>query len=509
MAVVFEEDKDKKDENQQTAGGMPQTGGGGQVASTAMSRQQEGSGQAPNIRKYIQANQGGASQLTEGLQEQAQKQSENLQKGLSSSRQAFEQQAGELEGKLGEQGQQTSQMAFKDPQAILQDQQRLDEFKRLQSQGYQDQIGQTAQDLTPYQQQQQALQSAGQMAGTESGRFQMLQQTFGKPSYSQGQQRLDQLLLQGDPTASRDLQYNINQMAQQAGQGIGQFSEEQQARLAALQDLSGQRASEIENMLQFGTDAEGLEADLSGRGLRDIQSDLESRLQDIQATAPQEADALRERLAANQLFDRDLSVLGLDPGQRLYDVDLAKYMNQSNFNPSIANISQQDEFARYQALRQLAGDQEADLFGGATEVGGFKPYEYDTEALRQAIANRESSVNELFAETKQALSNPWYQSGKDQVQWYLDRWGDDSQIGKVFRAIQDVRDAEQPSYEQLQNVISQYEQNPQYFRGSSSVPFAQSIERLKRQLPQYQYNRMVNATPEEANLESGGYFNVT
>lgn len=510
MAVIFKEDEENEQKQGPGSSGAMQTssapmaGGAGQ--GTSVARQQQGSGQAPNIQKYIQANQGAGSQLAEGLKEQAQKQAQSLQRGVDTSRTAFQQKAGELEGKLGEQGEQLVKSSFKDPQAILQNQSQLEEFKRLQSGGYQDQIGQTQQNLTPFQQQQQQLAQAGQMAGTEGGRFQLLQQTFGKPTYSQGQQRLDQLLLQGAPNATRTLQYDIGELAKQAGQQINQLGEEQKAKLEALQNLSSTRSQQIQDMLQFGETQDVLESDLSGRGLRDIQNDLEARMRQVQETAPQQVAGLRERLASNKLTQKDLDTLGLSAGTRLYNTDLAQFINQSDVSPTIAGIANQDEFARFQALRQLAGDTEADIFGGAQQVGGYRPYEFDSARLEDTLKQKETDFQNLLSSTRQSLTTPFYTGpGGEAIEFGLNRGYANSDpqyepLRRLYRSIRDVRAANQPSYEQMRELTSAYEAMPTWGRQTLVGPggdYNRVIQELMRQMPGYEYERVLNPVPED------------
>jgi hypothetical protein len=512
MAVIYKEDEEK--DEQQDQGGQvgqstsaPMSGGAGQTAPTA--RQQQGSGQAPNIQKYIEANQGGGSQLAQGLQQQAQKQAQNLQKGVDTSRTAFQQKAGEVEGKLGDQGEQLVKTSFKDPQAILQNQQQLDEFKRLQSGGYQDQIGQAAQNLTPFQQQQQQLAQASQMAGTESGRFQMLQQTFGKPTYSQGQQRLDQLLLQGTPNASRSLQYDIGNLAKQAGQQIGQFGEEQQAKLDALQNLSSTRSQQIQDMLQYGESQDQLESDMSGRGLRDIESDLQNRLNQIRQSAPEMVAGLRDRLANNKLTEKDLSDLGLTAGTRLFNTELDKYINQSAVNPTTTGIANQDEFARFQALRQLAGDTEVDIFGGATEVGGYNPYDFASQRLQTDLKQKETDVQNLVAETKNVVSNPFMsQSSRSGGQTYAESMVNQGLNPALpyHKFVLDLRQLEQnpnPTYNDILKVAQSFKAgvgalSPKSRLGVQPIleHYGPAFEKYLQNADVYQYDRMLQPVPD-------------
>lgn len=72
------------------------------------------------------------------------------------------------------------------------------------------------------------LTGVKEATNSESGRFGLLNQYFNKPSYSYGQQKLDQLILQADPNQASKLQA--------AGQNAAQFNDTYKAAQANLQN---------------------------------------------------------------------------------------------------------------------------------------------------------------------------------------------------------------------------------------------------------------------------------
>lgn len=387
MATEAKFNTDDEDQ-QETLSGVP-SAVGAPAGSVTAQRPATPSGR-PNVQQYLQANQGAGQRLASGIEKNVNKDAQSLGRSVDQSRSSLQTGSNPLESKLGQQGSDFAKASFKDPQALLNQQSQLDEFRRLQQEGYKGDIqnlgAQTASQQQGLQNQYSNLDKRVGQAGSETGRFDLLRSSLGQPNYSRGAQRLDQLFLQAQPGVNRTLQQNLKGVGAQGQQQVGAFSDEAKARLEALSGLSGQRSSEIANLLKGGTET-GLESDLSGRGLEDIGVSSQQRL--IQAQAAAEAvPGLQDRLTKNQLTAEDMQTLGLQAGSQIYDTDLLKYITRGEHLPTITSAADPAEFARYRALQQLSGDTSGDIYGGATEAGGFSPYQFDREGLMQNASNR-------------------------------------------------------------------------------------------------------------------------
>lgn len=411
---MAKEKKFNTDEEDDTAlssqGGAP--GASSASGATVAPRPSTPSGR-PNVQQYLNANQGAGDKLAGGIQSGFEKQVGSFDKAINTSKTDLSNAANPLEQNLGDAGSNKIKTAFKDPQAILSDQNQLAEFKKLQNQGYNANISGIQDNFTGQKQQLQnqygALDQQAKDATTESGRFNLLRSTFGQPNYSQGQQKLDQLFLQAQPGANRSLQTNLKTGVNQASQGLQGLDAESQARLSALTKLSSDRATQASNLIKGGNEA-GLEADISGRGLDDIGVSSQNRLASAQ-TSVADVPALRDRLKNNKLTNADLQALGLSSGTQLYDTDLSQFISQSDKIPTLAGAADPAEVARYRALQQLAGDTSGDIFGGAETVGDFKPYDYRNEDLTSSIAQRQKYFEQ--EKPKDLLEQLTKQYGKD------------------------------------------------------------------------------------------------
>jgi len=398
MATILEqeeeEQKDQEEQVPQIAGGIAGAPGAAAAAPPA-ARRPTGAGRATNLQRYIQANIGAGQELAGGLRSDIEQRAEQARAGIGETRTRFEQAASPLKRELGEEGQQAIETAFKDPQQLLQQQQQLEQFQRLRDVGAQQQIGQLGVGTQELQRQQQGVARSVEQAGTEAGRFQLLQGAFGQPSYSRGQRRLDQLLLQAAPGATRGLQGQLRGTAQQLGQEVSGLGEELGARQQALQNLAQQRSQDIQQLFAGGRE-EGLEAELGQRGFQDIEQDVQARLAQMEQQAPEIAESLRTGLGRGALSQEQLGELGLESGMQLWDIDPSTFISQAERVPTIGGIASPEDVARYQALQQLSGTQ-GNLFGGmaSEEAGTFRPYDFDLPGLQEAAAGRQQQFEEL------------------------------------------------------------------------------------------------------------------
>lgn len=234
-------------------------------------------------------------------------------------------------------------------------------------------------------QNQQALQSQateasqlGRAIGSQAGQMGLLQRFVGKPQYQAGQQRLDALLL--GQTGGRQLAE-----ARRATAGLNPYTQSQigAAQAQALEQFGRSQDFSRNLQQQFGQTVGGIESELS------------TKAQAEQAARQQLQQQTREALASGQLSPELAQQLGVSEGQMMFNIDPTKFLSESNLQANIQNIASQEDYARINALRQLAGTaapQEAQnilgkFYGQEGQAGQFsttKPFELDTTGYGQA-----------------------------------------------------------------------------------------------------------------------------
>lgn len=348
--------QDNEDEQAQQAQGAAQQQGqsaiipvsgaqGSTIAPTPASPvtpQQRGSGRFTNIQKYVQANQGAGQRMAGDIGKQVGKSQQQLAGTLEqtggfnkSIQQERDRIAGasnivsqiqSLVGPEQQQQQVKDVSAFRvggftpesagrpqgepqaaqpvQPNAAEQLLKQQDEIARLRTgQTQAGDIEQKSQDLFGKAQQQ--LGQVGQLAEfakTEPGRFELLRQTYARPTYSSGQRRLDQVLLQntGGGKVLGELQKGLGQQVKQSGEQLKSSQAEVGSGLADIQDRAASAKGRISDALAGETGQ--------------LQSNLETRRQQQLANLQGIEAQAKQKLANKEVLDPNyFTQLGLSP----------------------------------------------------------------------------------------------------------------------------------------------------------------------------------------------------
>ena len=375
-------------------------------------RAPQGSGRFSNLRRYIDANKqyneaGGG--ISGKIQEQSQKRLSGIREGIESQKTQAQNQYNQLQGAINQQGQQLQTQAFQDPRAFLQNQQNVQEFQKLRTGGYAQDVNQLGSNANQFVPNIEQLQGQAQAAGTEAGRFSLLRDRFSQPNYTTGQQRLDQLLLQATPGSARSLRTGLESLAQQGQQLQSGLESDITGKRSELGNIVTQRQEAINNLLRQGVDASGIESDLTGRGYEDINLDVQNRFNQLQQNLPTEYQNILAAAQANANTQGvDLSQLtGLESGTNLYNLDLANYLpNLETVQGRLAQATpeqllQQQEFDRLEALSQLAGIQGPNI--QADQIGQFTPYEFDRQRFLADQGTRKRDYENYLNQIKESL----------------------------------------------------------------------------------------------------------
>lgn len=413
MAIVINNQQDKEDEKQQSQGQAPVNVSGAPSASISAQptmagapQKQTGSGRFTNLQRYIQASGPGAGQRLAGqigqtVGKQTQKLSEAVEgaKSINPQLDAERQRIAQASG--------FAQQVQQDPTQLVQDPSKLQSFTQLR----------TGTSAIP-QLQQQAMQAfdvaqgqlgnvqqLARLTGTEPGRFELLRQSLGRPSYTRGQQRLDQLLLQtGGGNTLGQLQRQTAEQAKTGEQFLGQtrtdiekgLGETGQAAQTAKQQLLGA----LGRMDDPSTPDIDESKDAGAFG--SLQQSLRQRQKDYIAQQEALKSAIESGLPTDKFSEEALNAIGLRTGQKLYDINLNELIKPSFSAENVTeqNIANQSDLARYQALAQLAGVDPTYLM--QDQLGKATGTEVDRTNLNQAL----QSAAQRFTNTVKETSNP-------------------------------------------------------------------------------------------------------
>lgn len=382
-------------------------------AYTAPKKPANNSGRFTNIQSYLSAansetgQQSGGQQIQAGVQKAQEQNAANVREGIAKSQEQFGNAYNAENTRLaGAQPfvQNTLQQVQTNPSQLTDEQ--INQYRGLATgQGaYKDLNGlSNAPDAS-------GLQSAATMAGTEGGRYQLLNDTFKRPTYTSGQQKLDQLLLQTQSAAP--LQRNLSQLATDVTGERTAAMTDADLKAKALHTLAGDVSTAA------NTGVAGAETSLenavndrvtSSQGSADKAYDYFNKALSGQTLKPEES-AMALQFAKDQGIDLNQGLYGI-PGYQ--DFHPEQFLTHQQFNKQ--NISSPEERARANALSKLAGSSESFLPGEASKDTPSLGNVFNKGSFGEASNKRKTEFESQYNPKKQKY---------DALQEVRDAWSD-------------------------------------------------------------------------------------
>ncbi len=416
MANTIQPDELGKDENQDQPGQPNNSVQAGQApsnpsqapavtsnqVSNANPNQQKGSG-FTNIQKVIGANQG--NQLGQAVGSNIQQAGNQAQDNLKNAQNQFQQQSQANQFNT-EGNKQLVQNVLDNPtQYNTQDQtnpnsQQGRQFQTLISGQYQG--PQNLANANQIQAQGGNLAQMGQALGSSGGRQALLQQMFGNPQYTSGQQTLDNLLLGQSQSPA------LQAAKRQALMGQGQINN-------AVQGAAAQGQQAVNEAQNFGQGVQGQFANtVTGQN---------KSLQDAATKAQGDRDAQYQQtlqdLKTGNITQQEADQLGLSQGQNVYNLlnDPSKFVSESALQANASNIASPEDYAKIQALQNLGGQY---VQGNQDVNSAFANYQDPTQAgkfaadkgiigdqggFKTALDKTQSDYNSIYQPAYQKLQD--------------------------------------------------------------------------------------------------------
>lgn len=348
------DDEELKKQQEQQSGSPMAISGQSAVLSTEAPSKVGGakdSGSFTNLNQYLEANKETAGQMGTKIASDITGQGQATRTGIQDTSTEFNQLAdqGTLAGldKASEEARNIVQQArtgAKNAQIDQNQMSRFGEIANAQYKGPHDLTGTTKYANTA--QQYEKAQQAAKNASSDGGRFSLLKDAYARPTYSQGQQNLDNLLLTGNQGAKANIQAAAAGLSDLSGMWSG--AQSNAAQLAAQKQAATSAARESSR-------ANALEA-RTGRNT-EVQSDLASQ----QAKWADEYNQYKELLGAYGGGDLNLTREQADrlalggSGTGLYNmlngIQPESYLDLKAFDAN--KVVSQDQFAQLRALDQL------------------------------------------------------------------------------------------------------------------------------------------------------------
>ncbi len=338
---------------------------------------QVSTGQAPaaskftNVSSYLNANKGAGEKIANKVQTGLQRDLEKVDKSKDETSGVAKQVQDEKNRLAAASGFNTQ--IKEDPMTIANNAGSLDAFKKLYTnQNIADsQQALASKALTGARSAVDAASANIGNLGTEQGRFALLDQNLNRPSYSQGQKRLDQLLFQvGGAKQLADAQQGLNSQLSSrdadlrkiANNLTGDINNNKTAAIKAAELLSGTTGTETTNLTKAQEEeARKLSADRGAFNAymnKVFTSGVDEKADDP-ALLQKFKDSLEGRVNLN---DRTYNALEGDKYKQ--------YIQEGKTDLTDKDVLNADEYARYDALAKLAGlDDARRYFTSAGDAG--------------------------------------------------------------------------------------------------------------------------------------------
>lgn len=206
-----------------------------------------------------------------------------------------------------------------------------------------------------------------QNAGTEQGQRELLKQTYARPSYSAGENALDQTIVQNSPNSRKGFEDLSQKYA-----GINSLFDN------AATDVGGK----VNQSISQGLQNQQAIAQGEAKVLPDLLNPIKARAEQMTKDNAARINAVTGDISDDILSEDTLAALGLGEGQKLWDMNLSSYLTPNHTEVGINNAASADERAKYAALTALisgaAGD-EITADGQAINPMSFNREQFDSD----------------------------------------------------------------------------------------------------------------------------------
>jgi hypothetical protein len=306
--------------------------------------------------------------------------------------------------------------------------------------------------------------AAGQVqnAKTEEGQRALLKDTYKRPSYSAGENALDQTIMQNSAGSKQGFENlaqkysGINSIFDTASQSVGNaVNQSKQTGLANQKAINEGEAQAMTGLID----------------------PIKARAAQQTAQNASRIKAVGEDVTDDVLSADTLEMLGLNDGQKLWDMNLGSYLSPDHTEVGVNNAANADERARYAALTALINGQsgnEITADGKAINPVKFNRGQFDSDyAAKTAEMDRIAHATNLGS--TQRAGDPdadWAEaSGNVNIADYLARGnqavnvGPGQYLGSGIRIISDsASDAQEAARADLFRQINDWLAQNKYNR---------------------------------------------
>lgn len=367
--VPFFDDEEYKEDDVNNQGGQPpplvapglqqnQNPNGGSGGNT----KQKGSGRWTNLENYLSQNSGEA--LSSDITNRVGGQFDQAANKLNQTKTDFSNAVGSSRVDVD---QSTLEQVRQNPLSV-----DKDKFFKMKNANYQGPMGLTeSSSFQDFNKDFNKGKSWNEALQNEAGRGTLLNEFYGRPNYSSGQNKLDQLIIQNNPSAKS-----------QFATLKPRWSEIESALETSKMESASQAAG-----AKVATDEAKSSAEAAlDESKSNLRNKLEEKINQYRTEGSTQRSHVFDDLSDDVLSDASLETTGLASGANLYDLNLRDYLGQ--YDPERAtmnNVASQDDLAQHNALKELMGGIDPGLINDPEQVGSYSHSFFDRDRLARDL----------------------------------------------------------------------------------------------------------------------------
>lgn len=259
-------------------------------------------------------------------------------------------------------------------------------------------------------------QALGKNIANQGNKFGLLQQYFGTPTYTRGQQGLDSLLMGGAPELQQARRQTVG-LNKLADNKIGQ-SRDLAKNITAENQAFGKQ---VNTDLGLGDDGQ-----ITGGALGSIYNPLADKVAAAKPTNQAYLDELVKYKTAN-LFGNEVAMIdGKNMGLTYGAANPGSFLSEHSLAANVNNVASKEDFARMNALAKLAGidntyltdESQAGTWDNHKATSYNKAgYDADVQSRKTSYENEKASIDKQV----EAIANKRYQGTVDPAAIQRDR----------------------------------------------------------------------------------------
>ncbi len=236
-----------------------------------------------------------------------------------------------------------------------------------------------------------------QNAGSEQGQRQLLKDAYQRPSYTGGENALDQTIVQNSPDAKK---------------GYEDLRQKYSGLSSMFDNTAQDVGSKINTSIGNGLANQQAIAKGEAQVVPGLLNPIQQRASDQNKYNQSVIGSLNNDIGHDTMSGDTISRLGLNDGQNLYDLNLSKYLNVDGTQVGVNNAATADERAKYAALTNLIDGKNGDAI--TSDGKAINPYTFNKDQFDKDFAAKDSNAKtakQRADETDQAAWNYYNDMG--------------------------------------------------------------------------------------------------